>query len=56
MPITASSEITTTDREFIGMQTSLNAIMVAAVDWSAHEVWEAGYAETLKGRNWPGWP
>ncbi len=52
MPITASSEPTTTDREFIEMQTSLNAIMVAAVDWSAHEVWEASYAETLTGRNW----
>ena len=42
----------TTDREFIEMQTSINAIMVAVVDWAAHEVWEAGYAETLTGRNW----
>ena len=41
-----------TDREFIEMQTSLNAIMVAMVDWSAHEIWEAAYAETLTGRNW----
>jgi len=43
---------TTTDREFIEMQTSINAIMVAVVDWAAHEVWESGYAETLTGRNW----
>ena len=43
---------TTTDRAFIEMQTSVNAIMVAVVDWSAHEVWEAGYAETMTGRNW----
>lgn len=42
----------TTDREFIEMQTSINAIMVAVVDWAAHEVWEAGYAETQTGRNW----
>jgi cytochrome c556 len=47
-----AAETTTTDREFIEMQTSLNAIMVAVVDWAAHEVWEAGYAETLTGRNW----
>lgn len=43
---------TTTDRQFIEMQTSINAIMVAVVDWAAHEVWEAGYAETMTGRNW----
>ena len=43
---------TTTDRPFIEMQTSVNAIMVAVVDWAAHEVWEAGYAETMTGRNW----
>jgi hypothetical protein len=48
----SATEATTTDREFIEMQTSLNAIMVAVVDWAAHEVWEAGYAETLTGRNW----
>lgn len=45
-------EATQTDREFIEMQTSINAIMVAMVDWAAHEIWEAGYAETLTGRNW----
>ena len=47
-----AAEPTKTDREFIEMQTSLNAIMVAVVDWSAHEVWEASYAEELTDRNW----
>lgn len=47
-----AAEPSKTDREFIEMQTSLNAIMVAMVDWSAHEIWEAAYAETLTGRNW----
>jgi hypothetical protein len=50
--ISDETTATTTDRPFIEMQTSLNAMMVAMVDWSAHEVWEAGYAETLTGRNW----
>ncbi|MDH3439236.1 MAG: cytochrome c [Gammaproteobacteria bacterium] len=52
VPGAGANEPTTTDREFIEMQTSLNAIMVAVVDWAAHEIWEAGYAETLTGRNW----
>ena len=52
MPNAMSAEATSTEREFIEMQTSLNAIMVAVVDWAAHEVWEAGYAETMTGRNW----
>ncbi len=47
-----AAEPTRTDREFIEMQTSLNAIMVAVVDWSAHELWEASYAEDLTDRNW----
>jgi len=47
-----AAKATATDRSFIEMQTSINAIMVAVVDWSAHEVWEAGYAETMTGRNW----
>lgn len=51
-PGATAEKATTTDREFIEMQTSLNAIMVATVDWAAHEVWEAGYAETMTGRNW----
>lgn len=48
----SASEPTNTDREFIELQTSVNAIMVGVVDWAAHEIWEAGYAETLTGRNW----
>ena len=52
IPGANADEPTTTDREFIEMQTSINAIMVAMVDWAAHEIWEAGYAETLTGRNW----
>ena len=52
LPNAMSAEATSTDRDFIEMQTSLNAIMVAVVDWAAHEVWEAGYAETMTGRNW----
>lgn len=47
-----AAEPTKTDREFIEMQTSINATMVAVVDWAAHEIWEAGYAETMTGRNW----
>lgn len=47
-----AAEPTKTDREFIEMQTSINAIMVAMIDWSAHEIWEAAYADTLTGRNW----
>ena len=50
--VALAQRATTTDREFIEMQTSINAIMVAVVDWAAHEVWEAGYAETMTGRNW----
>lgn len=53
IPLTIfAEEPTTTDREFIEMQTSINAIMVAVVDWAAHEIWETGYAETLTDRNW----
>ncbi len=47
-----AAEATKTDREFIEMQTSINAMMVAVVDWAAHEIWEAAYADTLTGRNW----
>ena len=47
-----AEKATSTDREFIELQTSLNAMMVSSVDWAAHEVWEAGYAETMTGRNW----
>jgi len=51
-PAAFAAESTATDREFIEMQTSLNAIMVAVVDWAAHELWEAGYADDLTDRNW----
>ncbi|MDX2412048.1 MAG: hypothetical protein QNK16_07465 [Woeseiaceae bacterium] len=47
-PVTPSS----TDREFIEMQTSINAIMIAMMDWSAHEIWETSYMETMSGRSW----
>ena len=47
-PVTPSS----TDREFIEMQTSINAIMIAMIDWSAHEIWETSYMETMSGRSW----
>jgi cytochrome c556 len=47
-----AAEATSTDREFIELQTSINAIMVAMVDWSVHEIWEAAFAETLTERNW----
>lgn len=50
--VALAAEPTKTDREFIEMQTSINAMMVAMVDWSAHEIWEAGYAENLTGRQW----
>jgi len=52
MPGAGANEPTTTDREFIELQTSLNAVMVAVVDWAAHELWEAAYAESLEERNW----
>jgi hypothetical protein len=32
--------------------TSVNALMVALVDHAAHEIWEAGSAPTLTGRDW----
>ena len=50
--IAPAAEPTKSDREFIEMQTSINAIMVAMVDWAAHEIWEAGYADNLSGRQW----
>ncbi len=36
----------------IPVSTSINAIMVALVDHAAHYIWEAGYADTLSGRDW----
>lgn len=48
----SAAEPKVSDQKFIQMQTSLNAMMVSVVDWAAHEIWEAGEAETLTGRNW----
>jgi hypothetical protein len=36
----------------VPLQTSINALMVALVDHAAHEIWEAGSAKTLTGRDW----
>ena len=52
LPFALATEPTRTNREFVEMQTSINALMVAVVDWAAHEVWEAAYADTLTDRNW----
>ena len=52
LPFTLATEPTKTERDFVEMQTSINALMVAVVDWAAHEVWEAAYADTLNDRNW----
>jgi len=38
--------------EHIPVSTSINALMVALVDHSAHQIWEAGSAETLTGQDW----
>ena len=35
------------DGGYLPVQTSINALMVALVDHAAHEIWEAGAAETL---------
>jgi hypothetical protein len=36
----------------VSLKTSINALMVALVDHAAHEIWEAGSAERLTGRDW----
>ena len=41
------------DREdYVPVSTSINALMVALVDHSAHEIWEAGSAQDLSQREW----
>ncbi|MGI9258492.1 MAG: hypothetical protein ACR2QQ_06640, partial [Gammaproteobacteria bacterium] len=40
------------DGVFIPVSTSINAMMVALVDHSAHEIWEAGSAATLTSQEW----
>ena len=37
---------------FIPVPVSINAMMVALVDHSAHEIWDAGNAGGLTGREW----
>ena len=37
---------------FIPVPVSINAMMVALVDHSAHEIWEGGNASALTGREW----
>ena len=38
--------------EYLPLQTSINALMVALVDHSAHELWQAGSSQTLSPLNW----
>lgn len=38
--------------DHLPVATSINALMVALVDHAAHEIWEAGSAQTLTGRDW----
>jgi cytochrome c556 len=40
------------DADRVPLKTSINALMVALVDHAAHEIWEAGSAERLTGRDW----
>jgi hypothetical protein len=40
------------EADFLPVATSVNALMVALVDHSAHEIWEAGSAPSLTGRDW----
>lgn len=42
----------TEDASFVPLATSINALMVALVDHSAHELWDAGYQENMTGRDW----
>lgn len=37
---------------YLPMQTSINALMVALVDHSAHELWQAGSSQTLSPVDW----
>lgn len=40
------------DSEFVPLETSINALMVALVDHAAHEIWEAASATTLTKSDW----
>ena len=46
------SQAQSDDADYVPVATSINALMVALVDHSAHEIWEAGSAQTLTGRDW----
>ena len=37
---------------YLSVQTSINALMVALVDHSAHELWQAGSSQTLSPLDW----
>lgn len=40
------------ERDYIPVQTSINALMVALVDDAAHVIWETASVETLTTRDW----
>jgi len=46
------AEATEENEPPLPLPVSINALMVALVDWSAHEIWDAGYADTLTDRDW----
>jgi hypothetical protein len=48
----ASSSAQPDDADAVALQTSINAVMVALIDHAAHEIWEAGSAQRLTGRDW----
>jgi hypothetical protein len=40
------------EADFIPLEMSINALMVALVDHAAHEIWEAGSRSRLSGSDW----
>jgi cytochrome c553 len=38
--------------KYVGLQTSINAVMVDLVDHAAHFLWDASYKPQLSGRDW----
>ena len=49
---TCSAQAPVDGKTVVPLQTSINALMVDMIDQAAHEIWEAGYAEKLSGRDW----
>lgn len=49
---TCIGETTENNEPPVPLPVSINALMVALVDWSAHEIWDASYADVLTGRDW----